>query len=137
MNTFAILQGGEIDIRNYVYENDFGSIILFQCHISTLQLEWRRLLQEGINKFNICNRGEEETVQYFLLHCSILEECLRVDYGMQRKDCNHVFYSAGVAARRQKAFRDALNQQEANEQRTEECKQDKRDGSQKSEAQGC
>ncbi|MPC54491.1 hypothetical protein E2C01_048410 [Portunus trituberculatus] len=57
-----------------IYDNTFKSKLLFRCRTNSLQLNWRKRFSGGEEKCDICQEGESETLQHFLLHCQGLKD---------------------------------------------------------------
>ena len=56
-----------------IYENDFGSKLLFRCRANVLGLNWRRRFTGGVVSCELCG-GEEETLEHFLVSCPALQQ---------------------------------------------------------------
>ena len=64
------------------YDNTFESMLLFRGRSNTLKLNWRRRFESGETKCEICNSGEEETLEHFLVKCGGLDD-VRGKYGVR------------------------------------------------------
>ena len=55
-----------------IYDNTFGSILLFRARTNCRQLNWRKRFVGEINTCQVCMEGEVEPQEYFLRKCSEL-----------------------------------------------------------------
>ena len=74
--TMYFMNKKEIKEEN-IYDNTFKSKLLFRCRTNSLLLNWRKRFSGGEEKCDICQQGESETLQHFLLHCEGLKDIRR------------------------------------------------------------
>ena len=67
-----------------IYENGWGSVLLFRCRTNTLMLGWRARFQNGDVSCVLCG-ADEETIEHFVLQCESLAE-VRVRNGVTAGD---------------------------------------------------
>ena len=73
-----------------IYENDFGSRILFKCRANVLALNWRKRFTGGTIGCELCG-GREETLEHFLRECPALLE-VRETCGYQGMDMGELLF---------------------------------------------
>ena len=88
----------------YVYSNEYGSAMLFQCRTYTLKLRWRQGFEGGAVDCLLCGGGEE-TMRHFVTDCCELQ-VIRRQYGV---------YGA-------EALEEVLMFREKSEERVNRCK---------------
>ena len=52
-----------------LYENDWGSVLLYRCRSNSLKLGWRERFVNGNVNCVACNLGVEESLEHFLCEC--------------------------------------------------------------------
>ena len=83
--TLEIYQNKSKIHEERIYNNSFGSVILFRCRTNTLKLNWRRRYQGGEVECPRCGEREEETLDHFLRQCSGLRH-IRARHGVREED---------------------------------------------------
>ena len=59
------------------YDNSWGAVLLFRCRSNTLKLGWRERFLGGRLQCAMCDGGEEETLEHFLVECEGLRDVRR------------------------------------------------------------
>ena len=68
-----------------IYNNSFGSVILFRGRTNTLKLNWSRRYQGLEVECPLCGEWEEETLDHFLRQCNGLRH-IRARHGVRKED---------------------------------------------------
>ena len=66
-STLVIYRSGKESItEEKVYDNTFGSTLLFRARTNCLQLNWRKRFVGEIDTCQLCMEGEVESLEHFL-----------------------------------------------------------------------
>ena len=64
-----------------IYENDWGSVLLYRCRTNSLRLNWRECFVSGNVNCGVCEASVEETLEHFLCDCKWYD-VVRLEHGM-------------------------------------------------------
>ena len=78
-----------------LYENDWGSVLLFRCRSNSLRLKWRERFVNGNVNCVACDRGVEENLEHFLCVCEWYDG-VRGDFGMSGVSVKDQLFGSGL-----------------------------------------
>ena len=78
-----------------LYENDWGSVLLYRCRSNSLRLKWRERFVNGEVNCIACDLGVEESLEHFLCVCEWYE-CVRREFGRSGVSVREQLFGSGL-----------------------------------------
>ena len=95
-STISLYNECKSEIRDEsLYENDWGSVLLFRCRSNSLRLKWRERYVNGNVNCVACKLNVEETLEHFLCECEWYD-CIRREFGMNGVSVRNQLFGAGL-----------------------------------------
>ena len=95
-STLELYNREKVEVKDEnLYENDWGSTLLFRGRTNTLRLNWRKEFLGGDTTCRVCNCGIVETLEHFLVSCRGYDQ-LRTRHEQQSLDLAGMLFGGTV-----------------------------------------